>query len=224
MFKKEVITKFFKYDWNNIINDATPKNNTKSKVTEEEYNQTQNGAILKIICAIISGFLSTGIAITLATMNKFVDLTNVLGIHHNINIIGSISGAVVLPIAIFIYNILSKDKEENTYIRFIGGIIILVELLITTLNILTWIGGLFINIILAILGILVQAVSMYASILMFTSCVDYCLRSNKANSETKENTKTTKKAPKEKVSFCSQCGASIKSKDSFCSSCGNKIK
>lgn len=238
MFSFDNIKKLINYDWKNIIERTVPKGN-KMKITEESYQDIQNGSILSIIASVASSAIAFILMTLLANATLFGGV-NLFGLDTKFSFNLSISS--LFPIIALIYNAVMKDREQNSYPHFAALIYLMISSLYSVFGLITWIASMFINPFFGILGIFTLVVSLFANVHIIVGCMDFCClvsSSNETptkNSNVKVKTKaiktnevsetTTKSSVKanSKVRFCTNCGMNIADDAKFCGGCGKKVK
>ncbi len=246
MFDFDNIKKFFKYDWHNMIDTTVPKGN-KTKISEESYKDIQNGAIVKIIAACVSLAATVGISMSIASLASSWLGINLFGINADVDISFSIFSFATLPIAILLYNVLMREKEQNSYPHFVVGIVLLIQSLYTLFSFITWIASFFISPLFGFLGILGLIIDLFGNIHVIVGCVDFCQANRSAyeaaNNPVKEeepaistkpiktdevslhtDSEPKKRGRKKSVKFCTHCGMQLPENAQFCGNCGTKIK
>ena len=153
LFDFSVVKKLFTYNWGDVFSNIVPKSGHKIVVTEEEYTNVQNGAILIATGSVVSAVLTTIVSSLIAGGLVFGGL--IIGVLIGA-IIGALIGALIVPGFIFIYNMVTKKKEKGTVVYFIIWILGLLSAIGMVISIVNWIGQLAVAPIYAIIGIAIM--------------------------------------------------------------------
>ena len=224
MFDFSIIKKLFSYNWKNVFNHLLPKGN-KIVINDDEYQHVANGAILLAISTIISNLLMTiAGAIVLANnpFNKVLYGSNPFGA-----IFAGMIGLLILetilillvPGAIFTYNMVMRKKEQNTWVYFIILCLTALCALGFVINIITWIVKLITVPLLAIFGLAIMFIEFMGIIHLLIGTIDICVDANTVN----QNSENSDTKPNEKAKFCPNCGEANNG-GKFCVKCGYKFE
>ena len=180
MFNFKNITRLFQYNWNSVVKNLLPKGNN-TVIDESEYKNINNGAILRIISAILSEVASVGIAIYVVVKayswlygDAIMKYAISEAIKDNLGkwIVDIIIMALI-PIAILIYNNIMKKKEQNGWPIFIMLIIVLLQTLYSLYGIIGWLVGIAVNPLFAILGLVCVLFTFLGNVNIAIGCIDF---------------------------------------------------
>lgn len=220
MFNKEKIKEFIDHDWRNMLDKTAPKNDNKNTFNEEEVETIKNGSIIMLVSSVIICFTTVLLALA---MVPFFENYSIFKFKSTYNVSFSPFSFIFVPIFLLVYINLNKDKEHNSLIEFIIGIVLLVKGLYSILSLIGWLGSILINPIWALIGLLCELTIAYGIILVLNGLIPFCIRANENVKTTTKTAKTTKKTEtkKSKPKYCSECGEAVVGK--FCANCGKKI-
>ena len=218
LFDFNNVKKLFTYNWSDVFSHIVPKSGHKITVTDDEYTNVQNGAILMASGSVISAVLITIISTLIAGGLPFGGLF--VGVFIGA-ILGALIGALIVPGFIFIYNMVTRKNEKGTVVYFIIWILGLLSALGMVISLINLIGDLVVAPIFAIIGIAFLFLQFMGIVHVLVGTIDICTRANKGKtSEGKVEDATYKNVPPK---FCPKCGAPVEG-GKFCSKCGNKFE
>lgn len=91
-----------------------------------------------------------------------------------------ILGAALIPILILVYNMVMKDKQQNSWPHFIVLLIVALQTIFAVYSCIVWLLGMFINPIFAIIGLGSVCLTLFGNVNIAVGCIDFC---RKATSE-----------------------------------------
>lgn len=219
MFDFNNIKKLFNYDFKNIIERTVPKDN-KEKVDDKTTKDIISGAILKCGAEFLLTIVSILIVVIISNLaSELFKSLDMFGITDNLSINVSTTG--MISIAILIYAIIMKDKEQTSLLHFIVLIYCIVNSVSSLFGIIPWLISMIINPFIGIIGVIATLVNLLGNIFVIVGCLDFCCKTKSAYEKNNIDSKDKKSKDNNK---CTSCGNKISSKDNFCKNCGNKIK
>ena len=223
LFDFNNVKKLFTYNWEDVFGHIVPKSGHKITVTDEEYTNVQNGAIMMAFGSVVSAVLSALVSLFVTqAAGGFLIGGLVAGVIIGA-IIGALIGALIVPGFIFIYNMVTRKKEQGTVVYFIIWILALLGVIGMVLSIISWVGNLFTAPIYAIIGLASMFFQFLGLVHVLVGTIDICTRANKgaessANAPVQDANYTVV-PPK----FCPKCGAPVEG-GKFCAKCGYKFE
>ena len=211
------VKKLFTYNWGDVFSHIVPKSGHKIVLTDEEYTNVRNGAILMAAGSVISAVLLAIVSVLVVGGFGFgaVIAGALIGA-----IIGALIGALIVPGFIFIYNMVTRKKEQGTVAYFIIWILGLLSAVGMIINIINWIGEIAVAPVYAVFGLALMFFQFMGIVHVLVGTIDICTRANKTNVQGKvEDANYTAVPPK----FCPKCGAPVEG-GKFCPKCGYKFE
>lgn len=232
MFDFNSIKKLFKYDYSDIFERTIPKDN-KEKMDKKTYEDILSGAILKCIACFFQIIVSLIVVSVLSGLaSDLFGGVNVFGIEDHIDF--SISFPITISLAILVYVIAMKDKEQSSLLPFIVLVYTAINTLKLGFGIITSFATFLVSPIAAIFSLFSVAVDLIGNAFIIVGCLDFCCKTKSAYKKAHtvippEQPIKTAPIDVNDVSVhystnCSKCGAELKDSDKFCKYCGNKIK
>lgn len=232
MFDFNSITRLFKYDFSDIFERTIPKDN-KEKMDKKTYEDILSGAILKCVAGVFQIIVTIIIASILSGLaNSFFGDINAFGIEDHIDF--SVSFPITISLAILVYVIAMKDKEQSSLLPFVVLVYTAINTLRLGFSVITCFATFFLSPIAAIFSLFSVAVNLFGNAFIIVGCLDFCCKTKSAYKKAHtvippEQPIKTAPIDVNDVSIhystnCSKCGTELKDSDKFCKYCGNKIK
>lgn len=175
------VGKLFSYNWNQVFSNIIPTGE-KRVIQDEAHKNVSLGAIVSIIAIAlyeIAVYMVVAYVVAKAWGSVFGSTGSVFGsVLSDLpfgDIVVSILTNSIIPVAILVYNILMKNKQQPSWFYFITLIVILLSILYTGYTLFYLIIKIGYAPLIVILGLVFVAFRFLGNVSIAVGCVDFCL-------------------------------------------------